>query len=48
MDMARKRLSTEVGAGCVKAIGSSVDRLDDRRVTELHERLTSEGDLVGW
>lgn len=45
--MARWRLSSKVGAGCVRTVGSSADRSDGHRAMELHRSLMGGGRLVG-
>jgi len=48
VEMAQRRLSAEMGARCVRAIGSLVDRSDGPQEIELHGHLTGEGGLDGW
>jgi len=47
VEMARRRLSAKVEAGCVRAVESLADKSDSHQATELHGRLTGEGGLVG-
>jgi len=46
-EIAQRRLSAEMGARCVRSIGSSMDRSNDPWETYLHGHLTGEGSFVG-
>ena len=46
-EMARQRLSAEMGVGCVRAIGYLMDRSESHWATRLHKHLTGGADWSG-